>query len=201
MWHSVGGRRSWLLFREEKSRVTSAGQPTPPRHGSKCQCLEAPKSVKHRAGESELWPTITKGAPASAHASPHASVHESARKSWLSLCYNPIQRLPPECSCECSRGCPRKCTRSGLVVCHLLCSLPTKGPFRTENALRIFEALFALESIFYALSFFKGPPEKLWNKHKNSLKRCFFFLSFFCLARLFQKIASKDFRVPCTSNP
>ena len=45
-------------------------------------------------------------------------------------CYNPIQRLPLECSRECSRGCPRKCTRSGLVICHLvcfhlLCSLPT----------------------------------------------------------------------------
>ena len=69
-------------------------------------------------------------APASAHASAHASVHESAHKSWLSLCYNPIQRLPLECSRECSRGCPRKCTRSGLVVSHLvcfhlLCSLPT----------------------------------------------------------------------------
>ena len=36
------------------------------------------------------------------------------------LCYNPIQRLPLECSRECSRGCPRKCTRSGLVVCHLV---------------------------------------------------------------------------------
>ena len=62
--------------------------------------------------------------PASAHASAlsaHASVHESAHKSWLSLCYNPIQRLPLECSRECSRGCPRKCTRSGLVVCHLVC--------------------------------------------------------------------------------
>ena len=69
-------------------------------------------------------------APASAHASAHASVHESAHKSWLSLSYNPIQRLPLECSRECSRGCPRKCTRSGLVVCHLVCfhllySLPT----------------------------------------------------------------------------
>ena len=68
-------------------------------------------------------------APASAPASAHASVHESAHKSWLSLCYNPIQRLPLECSRECSRGCPCKCTRSGLVVCHLvcfhlLCSLP-----------------------------------------------------------------------------
>ena len=60
-------------------------------------------------------------APASAHASAHASVQESAHKSWLSLCYNPIQRLPLECSRECSRGCPRKCTRSGLVVCHLVC--------------------------------------------------------------------------------
>ena len=36
-------------------------------------------------------------APASAHASAHASVHESALKSWLSLCYNPMQRLPLEC--------------------------------------------------------------------------------------------------------
>ena len=68
-------------------------------------------------------------APASAHASAHASVHESAHESWLSLCYNPMQRLPLECSRECSRGCSRKCTRSGLVVCHLvcfhlLCSLP-----------------------------------------------------------------------------
>ena len=60
-------------------------------------------------------------APASAHTSAHASVHESAHESWLSLCYNPIQRLPLECSRECSRGCPRKCTRSGLVVCHLVC--------------------------------------------------------------------------------
>ena len=69
--------------------------------------------------------------PASAHASTHASVHESAHKSWLSLCYNPIQRLPLECSRECSRGFPRKCTRSDLVVCHLvcfhlLCSLPSE---------------------------------------------------------------------------
>ena len=65
-----------------------------------------------------------KRAPASAHASAHASVHESAHKSWLSLCYNPIQRLPLEWSRECSRGCPRKCTRSGLVVCHLVCFHP-----------------------------------------------------------------------------
>ena len=70
--------------------------------------------------------------PASAHASVHASVHESAHKSWLSLCYNPIQRLPLECSRECSRGCPRKCTQSGLVICHLVCfhllySLPKKS--------------------------------------------------------------------------
>ena len=85
-------------------------------------------------------------APASAHASAHASVHESAHKSWLSLCYNPIHRLPLECSRECSRGCPRKCTRSGLVVCHLvcfhlLCPLPTwfgadsdlKSPFSGQN--------------------------------------------------------------------
>ena len=65
-------------------------------------------------------------APASAHASAHASVHECAHKSWLFLCYKlsiiHTQRLPLECSRECSRGCPRKCTRSGLVVCHLLCS-------------------------------------------------------------------------------
>ena len=67
--------------------------------------------------------------PASAHASAHASVHESAHKSWLSLCYNPIQRLPLNCSRECSRGCPRKCTRSGLVVCHLVCfHLPCSFP-------------------------------------------------------------------------
>ena len=63
-------------------------------------------------------------APASAHVSAHASVHESAHKSWLSLCYNPIQRLPLECSRECSCGCPRKCTQSGLVVCHLVCFSP-----------------------------------------------------------------------------
>ena len=73
-------------------------------------------------------------APASAHASALTSAHESAHKSWLSLCYNPIQRLPLECSRECSRGCPRKCTQSGLDVCHLvcfhpLCSLPTPGFF------------------------------------------------------------------------
>ena len=60
-------------------------------------------------------------APTSTHASAHASVHESALQSWLSLCYSPIQRLPLECSRECSRGCPHKCTRSGLVVCHLVC--------------------------------------------------------------------------------
>ena len=45
-------------------------------------------------------------APASTHASAHASVHESVHKSWLSLCYNPIQRLPLECARECSRGWP-----------------------------------------------------------------------------------------------
>ena len=48
----------------------------------------------------------------------------------------PIQRLPLECSRDhkCSRECPRECTRSGLVICHLvcfhlLCSLPLKSQF------------------------------------------------------------------------
>ena len=59
-------------------------------------------------------------------------------QSWFSLCYNPIDRLPRECSRECSRGCPRKCTRSGLVVCHLvcfhlLCSLPTKNASEKQS--------------------------------------------------------------------
>ena len=74
-------------------------------------------------------------APASAHASAHASVHESAHKSWLSLCYNPIQKLPlvdDECSRGCSRGFPRKCTRSGLVVCHLA-QRKTKGWGETQG--------------------------------------------------------------------
>ena len=79
------------------------------------------RSMTHRCSQER--------APASAHASAHASVHQSAHESLLSLCYNPIQTLPLECSRECSRGCPRKCTRSGLVRCHLvcfnlLCSLP-----------------------------------------------------------------------------
>ena len=75
-----------------------------------------------------------------APASAHGSVHESAHQSWRSLCYNPIQRLPLECSRECSRGCPRKCTRSGLVICHLvcfhlLCSSLIKSPkFGQESA-------------------------------------------------------------------
>ena len=64
-------------------------------------------------------------------------------QSWLPLCYNPIERLPLECSRECSRGCPRKCTRSGLGVCHLvcfhlLCSLPTKGSFPKGWVWRMF---------------------------------------------------------------
>ena len=96
-------------------------------------------------------------APASAHASAHASVHESAHKSWLSLCCNPIQRLPLECSRECSRGCPRKCTQSGLVVCHLvcfhlLCSFPKKNtglqPIRSQKAVHVHKASPA----FYAFS-------------------------------------------------
>ena len=77
-------------------------------------------------------------APASAQASAHASVHKSAHKSGLSLRYNPIQRLPLECSRECSRGCPRKCTRSGLVVCHLVC-------FHLRCSLAIFEFMKSIK--------------------------------------------------------
>ena len=104
-----------------------------------------PREFHEKISEAQRWRKRNmthqcshKRAPASAHASAHASVHESAHKSWLPPRHDPIQRLPLECSRECSHGCPRKCTRSGLVVCHLvcfhlLCSLPQKSTPRNPR--------------------------------------------------------------------